>query len=58
MFDVLVGSRSRRERSVWRGVASAFCHLAVIAGAARATAHEDAPPLQLQVTNGPLRHDC
>lgn len=44
MFEVLVGSRSRRERSVGRGVASAVCHLAVIAGAARATAREDAPP--------------
>lgn len=43
MFDVLMGSKSRRERSVWRGVASAFCHLAVIAGVARATAHQDTP---------------
>jgi len=38
MFDVLMGSRGRRERRLGRGTVSAALHIVMIAGVARATA--------------------
>jgi TonB family protein len=41
MFDVLMGSRSRRERRIGRGIMSAVLHIVTIAGVAMATAGRD-----------------
>jgi TonB family protein len=41
MFDVLMGSRGRRERRAGRGLLSAVLHVVTIAGVARATAGSD-----------------